>query len=84
MTRHLKKHRQIIESLHEGIWIIDENDNTIFVNSHMAEMLGYTVDEMLGKSLFSFMDEYGMAITTRALERQKQGIKEQYDCNHPG
>ncbi len=45
----------------------------------MAQMLGFTVDEMLGKHLFSFMDEKGMEIATRYLERRQQGVKEHHD-----
>ena len=79
MKRNLQKYSQILENLHEGIWIIDEDANTILVNSRMAEMLGYTVDEMLGKPIFSFLDEYDTVIATRALERRKQGIREQLE-----
>jgi PAS domain S-box-containing protein len=45
----------------------------------MSEMLGYTVDEMLGKPLFAFMDERGIEIAKRLLERRAQGIREQHD-----
>lgn len=74
-----EKYRQLVENLHEGVWVIDKEAYTSFVNPRMAEMLGYTVDEMLGKHLFSFMDQYGVEIATRSLERRKQGISEQHD-----
>jgi len=45
----------------------------------MAKMLGYGADEMTGKHLFSFMDERGVEISTRNVERRKQGIAEQHD-----
>lgn len=73
-----KKYRQLVESLHEGIWVIDRDAYTTFVNPRMAEMLGYTVDEMQGKHLFSFMDKRGVEICKNYLERRKQGIKEQH------
>ena len=73
------KYRQLIESLNEGIWMIDEKAVTTFVNPRMAEMLGYTVEEMLGQHLFSFMDEQGIQIANRNLERRQQGIKEQHE-----
>jgi len=74
-----KKYRQLVEILNEGIWAIDKNDITTFVNPHMAEMLGYTVDEMIGKSLFLFMDEQGIEICKKYLVHRKIGIKEQHD-----
>ena len=50
------KFRQIVETATEGIWIIDVDCQTKFVNPRMADMLGYSVDEIVGKSLFEFMD----------------------------
>ena len=74
-----KKYRQLVENAQEGIWTIDNNANTTFVNQRMAEMLGYSVDEMLGKHLFSFMDEEGKKLAEYNLERRKEGIIEQHD-----
>ena len=74
-----KKYRQLIENLHEGVWVTDKDGYTTFVNPRMAEMLGYTVDEMIGKHLFSFMDEQGVKVATSKLEHSQQGIKERHD-----
>jgi len=79
MERNAYEYSQILESLHEGIWITDEDANTTFVNSRMAEMLGYAVDEMQGKHMFSFMDECGKAIAIRNFERRKLGVAEQHE-----
>jgi len=74
-----KKYRQLIENAQEGIWAIDAEAKTTFVNHRMAEILGYTIDEMLGSSLFLFMDERGVALAKHYFERRKQGIKERHD-----
>lgn len=74
-----QKYRQIVENAQEGIWLIDNEAHTTFVNPSMAAMLGYTMDEMMGRHLFSFMDERGVALATRYLERRQQGIGEQHD-----
>jgi len=74
-----EKYRRLIESLNEGIWVIDKDAFTTFVNARMAEMLGYTLEEMLGKHLFSFMDERGIEIAKQNLERRKQGINELHE-----
>ena len=74
-----KKYRLLVENLQEGIWAIDKDANTSFVNPRMADMLDYTLDEMQGKHLFSFMDERGVEISKCNLERRQQGIKEQHD-----
>ena len=74
-----KKYRTLIENAQEGIWTIDENSITSFVNPRMAEMLGYAQDEMLGKHLYDFMEEKSVAIANRNLERGMQGIEEQHE-----
>jgi len=74
-----ERYRQIVETATEGIWILDGSNSTTFVNPCMASMLGYTNYEMLGKSLFDFMDEEGTAIATKLIERRRQGIIEQHD-----
>lgn len=73
------KYRQLVESVQGGIWVIDHDARTTYVNPCMAAMLGYSVEEMLGKHLYSFMDEAGIDICMRNLERREQGLKEQHD-----
>jgi PAS domain S-box-containing protein len=70
-----KKYRELVENLHEGIWVIDKDGFTTFVNPHMADMLGYKMDEMKGMHLFSFMNKHGIEASKTNLERRKQGIK---------
>jgi PAS domain S-box-containing protein len=74
-----RQFRQVLETLQEGIWAIDGEANTTFVNPRMAEMLGYTGEEMVGKSLFAFMDERFIEIAKHNLARRAQGIREQHD-----
>lgn len=40
--------RRLVETASEGIWTVDENHLTTFVNKRMADMLGYAPAEMLG------------------------------------
>jgi PAS domain S-box-containing protein len=74
-----EKYRRLVETLMEGIWELDKDANTTFVNPRMAQMLGFTVNEMLGKHLFSFMDEQGRMDAMHYLERRAQNIIEQHD-----
>jgi PAS domain S-box-containing protein len=74
-----KKYRQLFELAREGIWVLDNESITTFTNPRMAEILGYSVEEMQGMHLFSFMDEQGVEISKKNLERRQQGIDEQHD-----
>jgi two-component system cell cycle sensor histidine kinase/response regulator CckA len=42
-------------------------------------MLGYTVEEMMGKKLFDFMDERGIEIAKEKIENRISGIKEHHE-----
>ncbi len=71
--------RTIIDTAQEGIWLIDINANTTYVNKRMAEMLGYTETEMFGRSLFDFMDVFERAEAINKFARRQQGVNEQHD-----
>ncbi|MBD2089344.1 PAS domain S-box protein [Microcoleus sp. FACHB-1515] len=73
------RYRRIVETAGEGIWMIDAEGTTTFVNERMAQMLGLTVAQMVGKSMFDFTDAEGQYIARRNLDRRRQGIGEQHD-----
>jgi PAS domain S-box-containing protein len=52
-----QRNRRIVTTSPAGIWESDEQGRTIFVNKAMADMLGYAVDEIAGKSIYDFVDE---------------------------
>ncbi len=74
-----EQYRQLIDTMQEGVWAIDQDAHITFVNPRMAEMLGCTAEDMLGKHWLSFMDEGEMEIAQRNLEHRQQGVKEQHD-----
>jgi PAS domain S-box-containing protein len=74
-----ERYRRIVQTADEGIWLIDARNVTTFVNPKMAHLLGYTVDEMAGRSLFEFMDEAARAQAETNVERRARGIAEQHD-----
>ncbi|MCL5957891.1 MAG: PAS domain S-box protein, partial [Chloroflexi bacterium] len=74
-----ERYRRIVETAVEGIWVIDAESKTVFVNARMAEMLGYTADEMMGQPLFVFTDEEDQSLTETLLDRRRHGVREQHD-----
>ncbi|MEH2281419.1 MAG: response regulator [Nostoc sp.] len=50
------RYRRIVDTSYEGIWMIDSEGRTEFVNQRMSQMLGYPAEEILGRSIFDFMD----------------------------
>ena len=74
-----EKYRQLVELAQEGIWRIDKDAITTYVNPAMANILNYSTEEMTGKSMYDFMDEQGKKVADQNLERRKDGIHEQHD-----
>ncbi len=76
-----KRYRQIVETAQEGIWMLDENNITTFVNKKMCEILGYLPEEIIGKESFYFMGEEAKRQATAAIEKRKQGVKASYELS---
>jgi len=62
-----ERYRTIVETASEGIWTLDENFNTTFVNRRLAEMLGYRADAMIGRSVLDFAGKRSGASDARLL-----------------
>jgi PAS domain S-box-containing protein len=73
------KYRLLVENLQEGILRINNETKILFVNSRMAEMLDYSKSEMLGKQLYSFMNNRKGKINKISLVSIKKSIKAQHD-----
>ena len=69
-----EKYRQIVETAQEGIWIIDDQGTTTFANQRMAEMLGLTVGEMMGRSLYDFIDSEGRNLARAHIQGREEGL----------
>ncbi len=74
-----RRYRSIAETALEGIWTLDAEGRTTFANRSMAEMLGYTPEEMLGRSLLDFVDSDARVDAGRVLARRRLGIAERFD-----
>ena len=79
LTRSKAKYQQLVELAYDGIGVCDTGYNITFVNQRLAEMLGYPVGEMMGKSIFDFFDKDGQKAARSYAERRKQGLSEQHD-----
>jgi len=74
-----EKYRMLVENAHDGVWAVDENDNTIFVNKRICKMLDYTKNEMIGKSLYKFLDAPMIELINSYRARRERGLKDTYN-----
>ncbi|HWA73096.1 MAG TPA: PAS domain S-box protein [Polyangiaceae bacterium] len=73
------RYRQMVDTAYEGVWLLDSQARTTFVNARTAELFGYAPEEMLGRSLFDFIDESERAEVQARLARRKRSISEQHE-----
>jgi len=50
-----QNYRCIVETANEGVWIVTREGKTAYVNPRMAEMLGCSCEEMLGRDTREFV-----------------------------
>jgi PAS domain S-box-containing protein len=74
-----ERYRRIVDTANEGIWIVDESSRINFVNNTMAQMFGYSVEDMTGRSTRDFMGAEAAEEATRLMDRRRAGIAEQFD-----
>ncbi len=74
-----ERYRQIVETAQEGIWVLDAEAKTDYVNPQMAAMLGYSPEEMLRQSLYAFMDEENQVLAKVNFTQRQQGIAGNHD-----
>ena len=79
LERSEERFRRIVHSADEGIWEIDAQSRTSFVNPRMAAMLGYAIEDMVDQPLQAFMDDEGRILLERNIARRQQGLHERHE-----
>ncbi len=79
LTLREEQYRTIVNTAQEGIWQMDGQKNTVYVNPRMAEMLGFTPEEMLGKNVTSFLPPEELDHYTQRMIHRMHGENERYE-----
>ena len=67
------RYRQIIQTANEGIWVTDEFDHLTFVNKRLADLLGYTEEELVKHAVRNFIEASDFADHDFKLQLGKRG-----------
>ncbi|MFT3831000.1 MAG: PAS domain S-box protein [Opitutaceae bacterium] len=71
--------RQIVCGANEGIWILDAEGRTAFVNECMASILGYELAELGGRDFAEFVAPEEVEDHVARLARRREGMAECYE-----
>ncbi len=55
LVRSEHRFRNLIEVMETGLWIADQKEQTTYINPRIEEMLGYSKEEIIGKSVLEFI-----------------------------
>ncbi|NLA31108.1 MAG: PAS domain S-box protein [Methanomicrobiales archaeon] len=73
------RYRFLIENLNEGVWVADTQGITAFVNQRLADILGYTVADMIGMPVFAFVAGEDTWSMQEHLQRRERGVREVFE-----
>jgi len=74
-----KRYRRLVETMHEGLAVADQNYRFTYVNERFCEMLGYSRDEMIGRWLIDFVHDDSKAAMKGQMARRKQGEEKRFE-----
>jgi PAS domain S-box-containing protein len=79
LRRSEARFRLLVETAQEGIWSVDALGRTEYINQRMAEMLGYALQDLLGRSVFDFTFEEDRDTAMRLFRQCLADSKMQFD-----
>jgi PAS domain S-box-containing protein len=74
-----KRYRKIVETAREGIYIVDSEARITFANKRLSTMLGYHIDEVLGRRIFDFMDQASQTLARAKFQRRRLGLSDTFE-----
>lgn len=74
-----EKYRSLVETMHDGLAILDEEFRQTYVNDRFCEMLGYSRDEIIGRSPTDFVNAETEPLIRSHLGRRRQGESTSYE-----
>ena len=57
----------------DGIWIIDREAKTVFVNQRMAEILGSTTEQLMGRNSLDYVFTEDRGAAQKLFEAKRRG-----------
>jgi PAS domain S-box-containing protein len=67
-----ERYREILDSTPDGVWRLDADGRTDYVNPRMASMLGYWPEEMIGRPLLDFMEPGELALAEQEMAKARE------------
>lgn len=74
-----EQYRRLVETMTEGLVILDQNSKISYVNDKYCQMFGYTRAELLGIKVTEILDAANQEILRNELHKRKIGVGTPYE-----
>jgi len=74
-----EQYRRIVETSYEGILAADTENRITLANKRVTDMLGYTVEELKGRSILDFVEEKDKPVLLIQNEERRKGLTGHYE-----
>ncbi len=74
-----KRYRMLVETMNDGLCMLDDSAHVAFVNERFCDKTGYSHEEAIGRSIFDFFDEHNRRIVVEQLAKRRMGEEEAYE-----
>ncbi len=74
-----EKYRLMVEKIESGLFLINSKNEINYVNSQMADMLGYKSDELINQDVFNFIQRKCRDVFKKHLKVNNRGIGQTYE-----
>lgn len=74
-----ERYRRIVDTAEEGIWQTDSLLKIVYVNQKIADLLGYPLDEMKGRSIYSFIPKEDISLQKDRMVKRRHGENDRYE-----
>lgn len=74
-----EKYRSLIDTMQEGLGVQDKNGLIAFMNKRACEMLGYGIEELIGKPATFVFDEENRKILREQTAKRRRGERQSYE-----
>ena len=49
--------KRLVENMNEAVWVIDEDQRTLYVNPQFCKLMCFSFEEIVGYKAYDFLDE---------------------------
>jgi len=77
-----ERFRMLVETMNDGLGIIDENGVWTYVNEGLCHMLGYFPGDLIGRPVIEFADETNQDILKEHMARRRNGEWNPYEMTY--